>query len=288
MKGQLTLGQLVAAELIVTSVVAGLTKFGKYLESFYDLVASIDKLGAIDDLEAERDDGAPRRPGEGPASLSLEDLSFSVGTGRDVVQGVSLTVAAGEHVAVLGGDASGKTTLVDLIYGMRTPSSGRVVLDGLDIRTLAVGELRKDIAIAGHPELFDGTLIENVCMGRTGLHAEDVALAVEIAGLEEDAARLDDGLATQLGHAGRALTASQAARLMIARAVLARPRLLVIDEVLDGLDDATVARVIERLEHNVPFASLLVFTSRREIARKFGRIARLDAGRMTSDAQVVS
>ena len=288
MQGQLTLGQLVAAELIVTSVVAGLTKFGKYLESFYDLVASIDKLGAIDDLEAERVDGVERRPGEGPAALSLEEISFSVGPGREVVQQVTLDMAPGERLAILGGDASGKSTLVDLIYGLRTPSTGRVVLDGLDIRTLALGDLRKDVAIAGHPELFDGTLMENVCMGRPNLHAEDVALALEIAGLEEDAARLENGLTTPLGHAGRALTASQAARLMIARAVLARPRLLVIDEVLDGLDDETVARVIERLERKVPFASVLVFTSRREIARKFARTARLHGGRLTTDVEVSS
>jgi putative ABC transport system ATP-binding protein len=288
MQGQLTLGQLVAAELIVTSVVAGLTKFGKYLETFYDLVASIDKLGAIEDLEAERADGVERRPGEGPASLSLEGLSFSVGAGRPVVEDVTLDIQAGQHVAVLGGDASGKSTLVDLIYGLRAPSTGRVVLDGLDIRTLALGDLRKDVAIAGHPELFDGTLMENVCMGRPGLHAEDVALALEIAALDHDAASLEGGLTTPLGHAGRALTASQAARLMIARAVLARPRLLVIDEVLDGLDDETVTRVVERLERSVSFASLLVFTSRREIARKFSRVARLRGGRLTTDVEVSS
>lgn len=286
MKGQLTLGQLVAAELIVTSVVAGLTKFGKYLESFYDLLASIDKLGAIDDLEGERVDGADRREGEGPARLALEEISYAPAGGREILSDVTFEVTPGEHVAVLGGDASGKSTLLDIIYGLRAPSTGRVVLDGLDIRTLALGDVRKDVAIAGHPELFDGTLIENVRMGRPNVHAEDVALALEIAGLDEDASRLRDGLATELGHAGRHLTASQAARLMIARAVLVRPRVLVIDEVLDGLDDETVARVIERLERSVSFASVVVFTSRREIARKFGRIARLANGKL--QAEVVS
>ena len=288
MQGQLTLGQLVAAELIVTSVVAGLTKFGKYLETFYDLYASIDKLGAIDDLVGERVDGDERRAGDGPARLCLDNVSFGFGNGREVLRDVNLEVAPGERVAVLGGNASGKSTLVDVIYGLRAPSTGRVVLDGLDIRTLALGDVRKDIAVAGHPELFDGTLIENVRVGRAGVHAEDVALALEIAGLDDDAARLADGLATELGHAGRVLTASQSARVMIARAVLARPRLLVMDEVLDGLDDETVSRVLGHLERSVSFASVLVFTSRREITQRFKRVVTMRDGQVAGSTEVPS
>jgi ABC-type bacteriocin/lantibiotic exporter with double-glycine peptidase domain len=283
-KGQLTLGQLVAAELIVTGVLAGVAKFGKYLESYYDLCASIDKLGQIVDLPRERSaDGVGDPARVGPAHLRLEKVAFSYDEGVQALRDVSFEIAPGAHLAVLGSDASGKSTLVDILYGLRAPSHGQILLDGIDLRTLPLPALRRDIALVGRPEIVDGTVLDNLRMGRPSVDASVVAEALEIAALREEVGELPDGALTRLGHAGSRLTSSQAARLTIARSLVAEPRLLIIDEALDGLGTNTARRILRALAASRHTASVIVFTSREEIAEAVGTVKRLDRGVLRPD-----
>jgi putative ABC transport system ATP-binding protein len=277
-KGQLSLGQLVAAELIVTGVLASVSKFGKYLESFYDLAASIDKVGSITDVEPERQGGVSRADRSGPAHLRLEHVAFTYDGTTHALRDVSFDVAPGTQVAVLGSDASGKSTLVDVLYGLRSPTTGLVELDGVDTRTLALSDLRRDVALVGEPEIFDGTLLDNVRFGRTEIDASAIAEALQAVTLSEEVAQLPDGALTEVGHNGSRLTSSQAARLMIARALVTAPRLLIIDEALDGLGTDTARKVLAGLAKARHETSVLVFTSREEIAGAVGAALRLDRG----------
>jgi ABC-type bacteriocin/lantibiotic exporter with double-glycine peptidase domain len=276
--GQLTLGQLVAAELIVTGVLAGVSKFGKYLESFYDLAASVDKVGAIVDIASERDGMIARAGCAGPAHLGVEHVSFTYDGKTDALRDVSFEIAPASHVAILGSDASGKSTLVDLLYGLRTPSRGWVKLDGVDLRTLRLADLREDVVLVGEPEIFEGTVLDNVRFGRTSVDGHAIAEALEAVALSEEVGRLPDGALTNLGPKGSRLTSSQAARLMIARALVAVPRLLIIDEALDGLRTDTARKVLAGLGAIRHRTSVIVFTSREEIAAAVGAVLRLDGG----------
>ncbi|HEY6558318.1 MAG TPA: ABC transporter ATP-binding protein [Polyangiaceae bacterium] len=277
-QGQLTLGQLVAAELIVTGVLAGVSKFGKYLENFYDLAASIDKLGAIVDIAPEREGGMSRSEPESPAHLRLEEVGYTYDGKSATLCDVSFELAPGARVAVLGGDASGKSTLVDVLYGLRPPSHGAVKLDGVDIRTLSLANLRREVVLVGEPEIFDGTVLDNVCFGQESIHPTAVARALDAVALSDEIRHLPQGALTALGHMGSRLTSSQASRLMIARALVSSPRLLLIDEALDGLDASTARKVLAGLVAIRHRTSILVFTSREEIARAVGAVLRLDRG----------
>jgi len=277
-KGQLTLGQLVAAELIVTGVLSSVAKFGKYLESYYDLVSSVDKVGVIVDLPHEREGGAAYAREQGPAHLRVDGVAFSYDGKTQALRDVSFDVSPGARLAVLGTDASGKSTLVDVLYGLRPPSHGRVLLDGVDVRTIPLSDLRRDVVLLGRAEIFDGTVLDNLRLGRDHIGAAAISEALEIVALASEIGDLPDGPLTRLGHTGSRLTSSQAARLTIARGLVAEPRLLIIDEALDGLGTETARKVLRGIASAHHATSVVVFTSREEIANAVGTVLRLDRG----------
>jgi putative ABC transport system ATP-binding protein len=232
---QLTLGQLVASELVVTVVVASLAKIGKYLESYYDLLAGLDKLGHLADLPVERDDGIEAEV-SGRASMSLRDVRGGYG-GVEVLSGVDLEVAPGERIAIRGPSGSGKSLLIELIAGIREPSGGRLEVDGRDVRDLSLESLRSRIAAVTRTATITGTVLENVRFGRRGIDTARVRAALAAVGLLEDIEKLPRGLLTEVCPDGSPLGDSQALRLTLARAIVGAPALLVIDRVLDGDDE---------------------------------------------------
>lgn len=229
--GQLTLGQLVASELIVTIIVASFAKLGKHLESFYDLMAAVDKLGVLFDLPLERSDGASlERTGKG-LSVSFREVSFRY-EDHDVIQDLSFDIAAGERVALVGPTGSGKTTVLDLAHGVRTAGAGYVLIDGADIRDLRLDSIREDIARVRGAEILEASLEENVRMGRQSVSNQDVRAALEAVGILDDALALPNGLHTRLTSGGAPLSDGAVIRLVLARAIAGRPRLILIDEPL--------------------------------------------------------
>jgi ABC-type bacteriocin/lantibiotic exporter with double-glycine peptidase domain len=168
---------------------------------------------------------------------------------------------------------------------LRLPDGGVVRIDGIDLRALAPSKLRRDVAWVGAREIFNGTLLENLLMGAAPEEC-DVSGALRAAALEAEVAALPDGLFTQLRHHGVRLTSSQASRLMLARALVRKPRLLVIDEALDGLGRTTVEQVLAGLREHAPGMTLLVLTSHEELAAQLRRSVRLIDGRVLAKEPV--
>jgi putative ABC transport system ATP-binding protein len=284
-EGQLSLGQLVAAELVVTGVLSSVAKFGKYLESYYDLAASIDKIGAIIDLPVERTVRTRRTVPEGPAELRVVDVSFSYDGKASAVDDVSFDVHAGERIAVLAGEATGKSTLVDILYGLRSPSSGQVLLDGVDIQSVSPEDLRKEVLLLGKPEIFEGSVLENLTMGHTDFEAGDVSNSLAIVGLSKEIGELPEGADTRLGYGGKRLTSSQAARLTLARGLIAMPRLLIIDGTLDTLGAETAEQVLRGIKKARTDSTLIVMTSREDLAAHFPKVVTLKRSATHAEAR---
>ena len=278
---QLSLGQLVAAELIVTAVLAAFAKFGKHLEAYYDLLAATDKVGQLVDLPMERDLGESHAPRPGPASLVLRDVAFHYREGAPLLEGIDLTLRAGEKVALTGGTAGGKSTLSELLYGLRSPTQGRILLDGNDTRDLSFAALRRDVALVGAaPELFAGTIEENLRMGQPGLPLGELRRMLDVLGLGDAVSRLPDGLHTRLTTGGQPLSSGQRVLLHLARALLLRPRLLLIDEALDSLDAATRERVLDTLLAPEAPWTLLLITHHPDLLGRCERALVLDEGQL--------
>ncbi len=278
--GQLSLGQLVAAELVVAAVLAAYGKFAEKLETVYGLLAGLDKLGVLVDLPLERGTGATPRSAPWPAELSLGSVSFGFAGAPPVLTGVDLDLAPGDKAVVVGADGSGKSVLADLVYGLRFPTAGRVTLDGADLRSLRPEAVRDVAALVRDPEFFGGTIAENLMVGRPRPDAGWQERVLAAVGLTEVLDALPLGLETPLNANGGPLSASQLTRLALARAMISRPRLLVVDRALDAIPGAAREAVLELLlAPNAPW-TLLVLTQDTELGRRFPRRFSLRGGRL--------
>ncbi len=283
-KKQLTLGQLVAAEIVVTMVVSGFAKFGKHLESFYDLVASVDKLGNLFDLPLEREHGERSREGSGPYGVSVRNLSFRYSSGvTSALSQADLDIEPGTKLGINGANGSGKSTLLDLLVGLRHPSSGAVEINGVDLREVRLEEIRERIALVRDIEIFDGTVLENIRVGRRDITIEDARNALAEVGLLEEISQLPDGLLTEMSGSQSPLSAGQSQRLMLARAIVGKPGLLLLDESLENLDPESKEIILRTLfRKDAPWT--LVLTTHDSYELSFcDRVIRVDEGKLYTD-----
>jgi ABC-type bacteriocin/lantibiotic exporter with double-glycine peptidase domain len=271
--GQLTLGQLVASWLIVSLVLSAVAKLGRQLEGVYDLLAAADKLGVLLDLPLEIESGEEPPRGPGPAALRLGGLRQSWASGGVTFQNVDLEVEPGQSVAVYGPSGTGKSTLLELIQGQRPCTGGQIDFDGVELRSLRLASLRPLIGLARSGEVITSSVVENVRLG-LNLSLEEVRAALEAVGLWDEIQQLPNGLDEQLASYGRPLSEGQADLLVLARVLASKPRLLLIDGLLDGLDEEALERVTRILKDS-PDWTLIVATRRLDVARRFARRVRL-------------
>ncbi len=274
-QGQLSLGQLVAAELIIALILGSVTKVGKHLESYYDLMASIDKLGVLFDLPLERQNGLLSLPNHGALGLRLRDVGYAYRAGQNVLSNVNLTIDSGTSLGIQGPSSCGKTTLAELLFGLRRPTFGSIELDGVDSNDLRPDVMRQYVSLAGPVEVIAGTIAENVHLDRVEVDSTDVHQALQQTGLLDDLFLLPDGLGTQLTASGAPLSETQVRRLVLARAMAGCPRLLILDTLIDPLpDDQAMALMDVLAGEKVPW-TLIVFSNRRKILEHCDQIFEL-------------
>jgi putative ABC transport system ATP-binding protein len=280
---ELSLGQLVAAELIVTMVVSTIAQLVKYTDTYYELVTAGYKLEGLIALPTELQSGDRELDNKGkPASLSIRDLHTTVGN-RTLFTAAELTVPAGAKVALLGPAESGKTYLIDLFFGLQRPARGHIELDGADIRELSRAALRERVAIVHGPEIVHGTVIENIRLGRTDISSGRVRSLLEDLGLAEELLRLPDGLETMLSSSGWPLSTSQALRVTIARAVARSPGLLAIDSPLSSINPESLERVLEFLARPEAPWTLIVVSAEAQVLPYCDRVVRVEAQRFREE-----
>lgn len=262
---QLTLGQLVAAELVVAGVLSGIAKFAKHLETLYDLLAALDKLGSLTDLEVEKSGSEAPPPGTGPVRLTVRSAERW------------LDVAAGARIGLVGLSGSGKSTLLDTICGYADARGGSVELDGVDLRSLRLHEVRSQVVMVRGIEIFHGSVLDNVRVGRN-LNAAAVQNALAQVGVWEAVQQLPGGVETVLATGGAPLSEGRKQALMFARALAGRPRLLIIDEALDAVQDTGERDLLTGLlfDPASPWTLILV-TSRPELLSRCSRVLQLNA-----------
>jgi ABC-type bacteriocin/lantibiotic exporter with double-glycine peptidase domain len=276
---QLTLGQLVASELIVATVVSNLSKLGRKIDAYYDLLAAVDKLGHLVDLPLEPARGGAELPrGSGPARLAVDGLHYAY-EGGATLDFPSFEVFAGERVAIVGGAGSGKSTLADVLYGLRAPGAGSVEIDGVDARSLPAHVLRAHVGLVRATDalVFEGTLAENVALGRPEVGHAEARAALEAVGLAARVRALPQGVGTQLAATGAPLASTDLRRVTIARAIAASPRLLVVDGGVAGLDaEARAAVQSALLRIGAPWTLIVLAAPDDPLVGLCDRVLRLD------------
>ena len=272
---QLTLGQLVAAELIVAMILGSLAKLGKHIEGFYDVVASVDKLGHLFDLEMEQQDGLlALRPGEA-VRVRITDVNNG-DSGGSSEKSFSLTVDPREQVVLHGRSFAGSTVLFDYLYGLSTPETGHIEIEHADPRDLRPDILRQAVTLVRGIEVFEGTIAENVQLARPNVSMTEVRSALYAVGLLDNILRMPNGLDTRINAEGMPLRPTELNLLMLARALAGQPRLLLIDGVFDSLGDDQLNQVCEMLRQDRHNFTLLIATNRGEVAEQFARIVDIE------------
>ena len=278
-RGAVTPGAVMAAITYLAQVMTGVTVLGNLSQSFTRASASWARVHEVLETVPALADGT-ETAGPEPGAVELRGVSFTYpGTAEPVLQNVSLRVAPGETLAILGATGCGKTTLLDLIPRFYDADGGAVLVDGLDVRRWRTDALRSRIAVAfQRAELYGRTAAENLRWGSPDATDAEVRRAAETAQCAEFLDALPDGWSTVLGEGGRSLSGGQRQRVALARALLKNSEILILDDATSALDLATEAAFYDALAKNYPGTTKIVVAQRIATARCADRIALLSGG----------
>jgi ATP-binding cassette subfamily B protein len=280
--GALTVGELMFFYSLLGNLLGPLERLASVNLKLQDALVAVDRLYQVLDLEAEPV-GAPGRVRfEGVRrAIELRGVTFRYGCRAPVLEGVDLAIPAGKTVAVVGESGSGKSTLLKLLMGFHAPGEGRLLIDGLDLRDYELGSLRAGIGlVAQSPFVFNGTIAENIALGRPGATLGEIVAAARAAGLEEFIAGLPGRYDTVVGEHGANLSGGQRQRLAIARALLRGPEVLLFDEATSHLDSETERAIQEGLRTTLAGKTVILVAHRLSTVREADLIYVLHGGRV--------
>ena len=281
--GSLTLGELLAFLFLVNLFTTPVQQATEILNEMQNAVAGWRRVIGIIDTHADVSD-----PGEsgvelprGPITVGFDDVSFAYPGGETVLHDVSLRIAPRSRVAIVGETGSGKSTLAKLLTRLMDPSSGEVTIDGVDLRRVRFGSLRNRVVLVPQEGfLFDASLLENIRFGAPEATEDDVRLTVTELGLDPWLATLPQGLATDVGQRGESLSAGERQLVALARAYLADPDLLVLDEATSAVDPSTEVRIQRALDSLTRGRTSIAIAHRLSTAQAADEVIVVNGGRV--------
>ena len=284
-EGMMTLGTLVAfmayQARLMTPVQGLMGIYTNLATARASLVRVHDILDAPPDVQ-ERE--VPAQLASCRGDIRLDSVSFDFGRGVGGLDSVDLDIPAGQVVAIVGASGSGKSTLADLLERHLDPHEGQVLLDGIDLTTLSLEDVRRHIGVVPQdPFIFHASVADNVRYADPEATDENVMAAIDAAGLGPMVERLPDGIHTVVGERGRQLSAGERQRLAIARAFMADPAVLVMDEATGALDPSSEAAVLDGYDRVMKGRTTIVITHRLDLARQAERVVVVEHGRIVED-----
>jgi len=283
----LSLGQMFAVYAYLWFMMTPVQEILAIQYSYYSASAALKRLNGLLDLHQEPVYPAAHDPfaGQRTTSLSIEDIHFSYQDNDPVLEGVSLNIAAGEKVALVGASGGGKSTLVQVLLGLYQPAAGCIRFNGVPLEQIGLPKVRSEVAtVLQHPALFNDSIRNNLSMGKAYEEA-DLWQALEIAQLRQTIEALTDQLDTVVGRNGIRLSGGQRQRLAIARMVLSDPKLVILDEATSALDTATEEKLHRALHDFLQGRTTLIIAHRLSAIKEADRAYVFDGGKIIDEGR---
>ncbi|BFP41590.1 ATP-binding cassette domain-containing protein [Flavobacteriaceae bacterium GF1] len=246
---EMNIGQFVAAEIIILLVISSVEKLIVGLESFYDVLTSLEKLGQVVDKQIEPEQSIPPLFDRGDFTVQLDKIKYSIPeTGKLIIDGISLELPPKTRLLIQGESGSGKTTLLQIIAALIEPDSGNIYVNDERIKPEFLGYYRMNVGQSLKEETpFEGTLLENITYGDPSIPKEDVLDIIEVTGLRKFVKESQNGLDTDIYPEGKQISYTIAKKIVLARSLVKKPKLLVLRDPLDQFDPGEADRIMEYL-----------------------------------------
>jgi ATP-binding cassette subfamily B protein len=277
---QLTIGQLVAFQMLSARVTGPLLRLVQLWQSLQQVFLSVDRLGDVLNTapEAEAGSGLVLPPLKG--QVTFDQIFFRYKPNQEpILRGISFTVQPGMFVGIVGRSGSGKSTLSKLLQRLYLPESGRIMIDGFDIKSADIGSLREQIGVVLQEDfLFNGSILENITLGNPDITAEQVVEAARMASAHDFISELPQGYENPVGERGTGLSGGQRQRIALSRLFLSQAPLLILDEATTALDSETEQQVLQNIQRIAKNRTVFMIAHRFEPLKKADLIIVLEKG----------
>ncbi len=284
MEQQMNIGQFVAAEIIILLVMTSVEKLIVAMETIYDVLTSLEKVGQVTDLQLEPATGMDitKKADTSGLSLFFDDVHFTYPDhGSKTINGLTLKINAGDRLYITGSNESGKSTLLYLMAGLYDVQRGSISFNGLSKGNIKLSSLRSVIGDCLAPDqVFQGTVMENITMGREAATFENVRWAVQKLGLEQFITQLPKGYDTMLQPEGKQLPKSAVQKILLARSIADKPRLLLLRDALQHIDQKDGKDIMDFLTSTENPWTLVAVSSDLRFAKRCSRMIIMDKGRI--------
>ena len=282
---EMNIGQFVAAEIIIILIINSVEKLIKSLDSIYDVLTALEKIGYVTDMELENEEGLFYDDHIESMSVSVSNVKFLFPDNNSyILDDISFEVPAGESVAITGSSGSGKSTLMNLLAGIHDPAEGVITFNGLSILSVNSNSLRQHIGYAlSNNQIFQGSLLENISMGRENIGTQDVVDAIELVNLGEFIKSLPLGLNTRLDPEGERITRSAVNKILLARAIVSKPTLLLLKDPLDHVPAIEKEVIIQNLTADSTPWSIIITAVDHTWTKYIDHEVHLDSGKVKFD-----
>ncbi len=283
---QMNIGQFVAAEIIILLVISSVEKLITGLESFYDVLTSLEKLGQVVDKELEPQIGEKPFAENENFKVELHNITLSVpDKDKDILDGISLTITPECTMLIKGSTGSGKTSLLRLIAGIVEPSNGQLFVNDVSLKGIHLNYYRSHLGQSLTEETpFEGTILNNITFGDNDITHEEVYWALEKTGLTEFVKEQDMGLNTIIYPEGKQIPFVVARKIVLARSIVRKPKMLILKDPLDNFERAEAERIMSFLADPINPWALVVVSQNNKWSKYCNRIVTLEKGKIINES----
>ncbi|TXN38054.1 ATP-binding cassette domain-containing protein [Flagellimonas hymeniacidonis] len=282
---EMNIGQFVAAEIIILLVISSVEKMILGLETFYDLLTSLEKLGQVVDKELEPQDGEKPFAKDEGFVVELSDISYNVPErDKKIIDNVSLTITPSCTILLQGSSGSGKATLLRLIAGILEPDQGKIFVNDVALQGVNLNYYRSHLGKSLNEESpFEGTILNNITFGNKNISQEDVYWALEKTGLTQFVKEQPQGLNTVLYPEGKQIPYTISKKIVLARSIVTRPKLLILKDPLDQLKETEATEIMDFLTDSANGWALVIVSANPKWIERCGRIITMENGKLINE-----